>query len=781
MNRNLYPLCLAALLTPGAFAAQVLHLPMEVNGNAAHENVSNYDIPFFGNHAPENIPGARGNALRFDGYSTYLQGNLPAGAKEVPALTFSMWVAPETYPVVAMDQRTDEKIRLAGTLDEATRSGWQFLLGYDGHYAFECYSGGWKVTVNASGLLPMGEWSHLTAVADGASKTVTLYRNGTPVGSAKSMTTFDNSATRLTVGKSDALSMNGPFHINTFNGLIDDLEIAEGTKSESDLKAVTAEHTADLSIPSSRFAGQAMRPRFHGMPAANWTNECHGMTFSNGRFHLFFQKNANGPYMTRLHWGHISSADLCSWREEPIAIAPGADYDIKGCWSGAIISDPVLTAGKPAAIYTAVDYARATICMANPADDNLVKWNKLTSNPLINGRPAGLSDDFRDPNFFRNGDNCYIIVGSSKDGVGTTTLHKMDPNTKTFSNDGKLFFTGVNSSFDGTFWEMPTITEMEGGKWLFTATPLGTSDGVRCQYWTGSINADGTFKPDSQYARTVEMNSKQGYGLLSPTIYKHEGKVIALGIVPDKLPWDRNYELGWAHCYSLPREWSLGSDGRLCQKPWSGLAAMRGNNTETLPAQTLNGDVELGKVHGPQAEILATFEVGSAPCGLKLFRNSAAEATLTYANGTVTLDLSGLNRWENDTHAYNGIYRLPLGESLQAGSQLKLNVFIDGSIMDIFVNDKYAQSVRVFCTDPDATGIAAFGQGAKLTGLQAWSLNPGAGIDDIVNDYDSAAERPFVDVYHISGRLVKAGVARSQAAEGLEPGLYIIDGKKTLI
>lgn len=96
-------------------------------------------------------------------------------------------------------------------------------------------------------------------------------------------------------------------------------------------------------------------------------------------------------------------------------------------------------------------------------------------------------------------------------------------------------------------------------------------------YWTGSINADGTFAPDSRTPKTVEMAgfSKDGYGLLSPTIFQKDGKTLMLGIVPDKLAGSENYKMGYAHTYSLPREISLDSKGNLIQKPFSGLAAMR--------------------------------------------------------------------------------------------------------------------------------------------------------------------------------------------------------------
>ncbi len=62
------------------------------------------------------------------------------------------------------------------------------------------------------------------------------------------------------------------------------------------------------------------------------------------------------------------------------------------------------------------------------------------------------TDDFRDCYVFRNGNDFYMIVGSSKNGVGVATLHKYNQSTKTWSNDGKLFFSGSNANQDGTFW-----------------------------------------------------------------------------------------------------------------------------------------------------------------------------------------------------------------------------------------------------------------------------------------------------------------------------------------
>ncbi len=775
---------LSAVAVFGSQAARILHVPMDLQSRESiRETVGGSSLFLYSKTMPENVDGAAGQALRLDGFSAYAQGNVAPGDKAASSLTFSMWVAPETYPVVALDTPTEQKIRLAGTLDDQARDGWQFSLGYTGKYAFECYSAGWKVSVEASDILPCYEWSHLVAVVDGASKSVTLYRNGVKAGEARTMGSCDNSATKLTIGRDADGAFSGPFMINTFNGLIDDIEIHNRAMSASEVAAFSPEHAADLSVPASRYEGQRLRPRFHGMPATAWTNECHGMTYSDGRWHLFFQKNANGPYMTRLHWGHVSSPDLINWREERIAIAPGDPYDIKGCWSGAIVTDDVLTGGKPAAIYTAVDYAKATICMATPEGDDLIKWNKSASNPLINGRPSGLSDDFRDPYFFRHGDNAYIIVGTSKGGLGAVTLHKMDPVTHSFSNDGRIFFSASDAASQGTFWEMPNITPMPGGKWLFTVTPLGTSQGVRCLYWVGSINADGTFAPESG-PRTVEMNSRDGYGLLSPTVYTHDGRTIALGIVPDKLSGENNYSLGWAHCYSLPREWSLAADGSLVQKPYPGLTAMRSDKRFSLSDTDLDGSRSLDPVGGCRAEILARFTVGDARFGFDIFGDGSSAGKVYYnpSTGEIVADFSALSRWTNDAHVYDGVYRMALPERPAAGSEMKIDLFIDGSILDIFVNDRWAQSIRVFPLSETADGISVFSDGrTRILSLDAWALaSGGAGSGGIADDGVGQAES-LVDVYDMQGRRVRAGVERASAVEGLDSGVYIAGGKKYVV
>ena len=399
-----------------------------------------------------------------------------------------------------------------------------------------------------------GKWNQLTMVFDKSGNATTLYLNGTSIGSKKvNNCALIHSDADFYIGKDATVKKEGPFLINTFCGAIDDIAIYNTVVTPS----AFSPEMADLNYPVSRYEENLWRPQFHGMPSGSWTNESHGMIYSGGRYHVFFQKNPNGPYMSRLHWGHISSENLYDWKEEPIAIYPGEIFDLKGCWSGCVYEN----SGTPYILYTAVDNQKARIVQAKASDDALVGWGE--KKVIIDGRPSGLSDDFRDPYYFEANGQQYIIVGTSKNGIGACTLHQLKNGT--WTNDGTVFFQGGSATQHGTFWEMPNVTPMGDGRWLFTCTPLNTNAGVRTLCWVGTIGNDGKFTPDASGVQYLEMGgiSRDGYGLLSPTIYTYNGKTLLLGIVPDKLATEENYKMGWAHNYSLPREVSLGAGGQV--------------------------------------------------------------------------------------------------------------------------------------------------------------------------------------------------------------------------
>lgn len=761
----------------------VAHFDMSLNANGTvTESASQQSYNVVSQLPACTATGLDGDALRFDGYSNYVVASLPVSTFSTTALTMSVTLAAETYPMMRVEdaEPTPTYTAICSNLDESAKKGLALELSSQGDVRLRFGSAtGFLMTVAGDKKLPLGQWAVLTAVLDKAKNAATLYLNGEQIGTGRmSRADIAHSTTSFFIGKDAAELKSGPFLINTFCGLIDDIAVYNEVTTPA-APEVAAGQRPDFNYPLSRYGiGEntqlsLWRPLFHAMPSGSWTNETHGMTYSDGRYHVFFQKNANGPYMAHLHWGHISSENLYDWREEPIAIAPGEAYDIKGCWSGCVYEG---TDGTPNILYTAVDNARAVIAHATPTDASLLDWQK--QGVIINGRPSGLSDDFRDPYYFTANGEQYVIVGTSKNGVGACTLHKLQNGQ--WTNNGKIFFQGGNRNQHGTFWEMPNVTPLSDGRYLFTCTPLNTGAGVRTLCWIGTIGSDGTFTPDATGVQYLELGgiSRDGYGLLSPTIYQKDGKTLLLGIVPDKLPTQTNYEMGWAHNYSLPRELSVDANGQLVQKPYSGLAAMR---TETAFSQTLSlqGTQSLAPVSGRQLEIRGEFTVATGEFGFHFLKSGSQQATLSYDadRGTITLDLTALQRQSNDGGSYNGIYTATLPEKPKAGEKLTLHLFLDGSIADIFVSDRWAFSVRLFPTDATATEAEAFATAQTEATLSAWTLDAkkeSTGIEAYSQPLPEG-KGAHAAVYDLCGRKI---VNCKSVNRQLPKGVYIQNGKK---
>lgn len=735
------------------------HFNMSLHDGKITESVSNQFYTVTSQLPACTVAGLDGDALRFDGYSNYVRAGLPSTIS-AETMTLSVTLAAETYPMMQVDvaETTPTYATICSNLDETAKKGFALQLSSQGDLQFRAgvsYGTGAIVIVSGNQKLPRGQWNVVTAVFNKSGNSVKLYLNGTEIGSKNAANSaLSPSTSDFYIGKDATEKKSGPFLINTFCGAIDDIAIY----NSADAPSAFTPQAANFNYPAERYAGSIWRPQFHSMPSGSWTNETHGMTFSNGKYHVFFQKNANGPYMSRLHWGHISSENLYDWREEPIAIYPGESFDIKGCWSGCVYEDGANTY----ILYTAVDNAKARIVQAKAKDASLIEWGDKTI--IIDGAPSGLSADFRDPYYFEANGNKYIIVGTGKNNLGACTLHKW--NGSAWSNDGTLFFQGANASQHGTFWEMPNVTPMGDGKFLFTCTPLGTSVDVRTLCWVGTIGTDGKFTPDANGIQYLEMAgiSRDGYGLLSPTIYQKDGKTLLLGIVPDKLADTENYKMGWAHNYSLPREISLDANGNLVQKPYSGLTAMR-TTTTVAKDETINGTVSLSPVSGRQIELLGEFTATTGKCGFRFLKSGDNQATLTYDADTkqLTLDLTAMARTKNDAGSYNGTYNATVPETLT-----KLHVFVDGSIADIFVNDRWAFSVRLFPTDATAIEAEVFTTTAIPAKVNAWTLDASqtTGIEDVRWKMEEVKSNAC---YDLQGRCLSDAPQR---------GLYIKNGKK---
>ena len=81
-------------------------------------------------------------------------------------------------------------------------------------------------------------------------------------------------------------------------------------------------------------------PTFHIAAKAGWINDPNGLSYFNGRYQVYYQHHPYSTVWGPMHWGHVSSEDLVTWRREPIAFAPSIEADKDGVFSGsAVVSD----------------------------------------------------------------------------------------------------------------------------------------------------------------------------------------------------------------------------------------------------------------------------------------------------------------------------------------------------------------------------------------------------------------------------------------------------------
>ena len=793
-------LIILGLLISGIALGQV-YLPMEVQDGRITEMSSGRSVAVHGNRTPISIPAAVGTGLRTDGYSSYAAVPISDLIKPnalgvnmrdsvVSTLTISLWCAIETYPMMTMGTMVPNNqlyAAIMSNIDDERHTGFAFELSNQGRFRFRCYSSGWEVVCDGGdNKLWWNTWHHLVATIDGYSQEIHFYDNGNEVAGTGCMYDATIGEQDLIIGKSVKDTMDGMFILSCFNGIIDEIRVDTGIWAMSDIQQSIPQNEVDFNIPISAYADDLCRPRYHGMPSQGWTNECHGMAYSDGRYHLFFQKNGNGPYMTRLHWGHISSPDMFHWREEVVALMPDQTYDYKGCWSGCIVQDGEITGGAPWALYSAIgnregfnpdnpdDGSHCELMFAAPKDGMLKYWDKLEQP----GIRSAFGEDFRDPYFFRANGRPYIIAGCSNNGLGMITLHRYEGNNH-WSSDGDVFFSVGPLDDAGNFWEMPNVTPLQNGQWLFTCTPMSTSYGVRCLYWVGHIDDGGHFIAHTG-SQPLELPglAKDGFGLLSPTVFQKDGKTIALGIVPDKASTTLNYTAGYAHLYSFPREWRLDDAGNLYQYPYSGLYDLRTpERVEKVYRQVMTDTVvNLSPVEGRSVELCTSFIVGEAKVGFNMLKNSygSMQVYIDPADRSLVVDMTTIGRRANDIGVFDGIYKSVIPVGLEQGSTCKLDVFFDHSILDIFINDRYASSIRVFPYDYSANGCEFYVSDgtAEVTEIRAYGLGE-------ITHYakTSAIDQPNQDipltvagnevqfthlpssilrVYDISGRLLQA-------------------------
>jgi len=471
----------------------------------------------------------------------------------------------------------------------------------------------------------------------------------------------------------------------------------------------------DTAALCRKLAADPLRPQYHLVPDHNWMNDPNGPIFYRGRYHMFHQYNPQGAVWGNMNWAHATSPDMIHWQHEPIAISPtpgGPDGD--GVFSGSAVLDQ----GTPTMIYTGVARpaadSRATLrdgvhtwretqCLAMAQDDDLRTWKKLAE-PVIATPPSGLEvTGFRDPYVWREGNSWMLTLGSGIHGRGGmvllytsddlrhwTYLHPLVEGT----GNGKQSANAVDT---GDMWECPDFFPL-GNKHVLLVSTVGKV------LWKVGTYANQRFTPEKE--GVVDWGSYYA----AKTMLDRDGNRILWGWIRETRPDAELTAAGWAGAMSLPRVLSLNSANELQTSVAPVAENLRGDHTGTTrqtSAAARQKTLDALRIQDLSAELDLELQPRADEFSLHLHSEDGIDfATISCAN-----------RSDRNELRINSV-AAPLAGP--AGSSVRLRLFLDGSVLEVFANETTALTARIYQVPSSPLRLKL--EGAELATLDSWQM-----------------------------------------------------------
>ena len=466
------------------------------------------------------------------------------------------------------------------------------------------------------------------------------------------------------------------------------------------------------------------RPSYHFSPPYGWVQDPHPF-FWKGRYHLFYQYDPKGVgrFCCEAHWGHAVSKDLLHWDYLPIVLSPGeSGPDRNGCWSGSVI----VNNGVPFIIYSglvrrSLELEDRVSCLSQclaTGTKNLMHWKKHPENPILSEPPEaykGMLNAWHDPHVWREGENWYMLLaGGYRDGSGGLVL---------LYRSSDLFNWEYLHSFcegkrPGERWLVPDFFPLGDPQTRSRKFMLLYSEKTT-QYQMGSYR-DQHFYPETE--GRVDYGPQFNAGR---TLLDGRGRRILFGWISEDRPSGAYIEAGWGGMISLPRVLSLDPEGFLriaaagevCA---SGKANVEYSDVELIPGRIWRVEDARGESFEPRAEV----EVGEVDTvGLKLRCSPGGEEqTAIYYSPALRLLSLDRSRSSLDPDVGRSLDRASL--DLNPDEPLRLHIFLDRSVVEVFAGSRVCLTGRIYPTREDSLGVELYaeGGGVVLRRLQVWSL-----------------------------------------------------------
>ncbi len=465
------------------------------------------------------------------------------------------------------------------------------------------------------------------------------------------------------------------------------------------------------------------RPLYHFVAPANRMNDPNGAIYWKGDYHLFYQYDPNGTSPGKRSWGHASSKDLVHWKDLPIALTPtlgGPDH--RACFSGGVVDND----GVPTIVYFGVGDG---ICIATSDDDMLI-WEKSPHNPVIPAPKGGEEWKTHDPCAWKDGNYWYLVSGSN---VGAP------PRDIGSSRDAAFMFRSpdlINWDYMRPLYEpgdesdcaVPDFFQL-GDKHML----LFASHTRGAQYYIGAY-ADQRFTPEIHGRMNFTTFGPLGKDmhisgdLIAPISWESpDGRRIMIAWISEGRTKEVEETSGWSGIMSLPRVLSLTDGGILQIEPLPELEVLRRERRSFTNLSIKAGSsTDLKEVRGDCLELVVEFEYSDyGEVGIKVCcsPDGSEETVVTYiyAEQSLELDVGRSSLSSDVVGSTTQRTHLELGPD----EPLKLRVFVDRSVVEVFANDRECLTKRIYPTRPDSLGVQVFAMGndASLRSLDAWQMS----------------------------------------------------------
>jgi beta-fructofuranosidase len=332
-----------------------------------------------------------------------------------------------------------------------------------------------------------------------------------------------------------------------------------------------------------------------------------------------------------------------------------------------------------------------------------------------------------------------MLVGSGLREQGGTALLYCSTDLRQWEYVHPLLVGDMHATqpFTGVMWECPDFFPLDGQHVLIVSVfdKQRPNQGAPIDVIHHSVYFAGDYIDHRLVPSQQGMVDYGGSWYAPQSFTDNQGRRVMFGWLREERTLAAQLEAGWSGAMSLPRVLRLRPDGRLAQQPAPEVERLRGRASHwasepLAPAAPLTLDIS-----GNTLELTADIALGDATqIGLAILATpdalvgqfaklpQDAEATYIVYDRTAQQLSFDTTASSLDSATRRAVWRAPL--ALAEDEPLRLRVFIDRSVVEIFANNDLCLTGRVYPTRADALGISVSADGgpALLKQLDVWEM-----------------------------------------------------------